>query len=1012
MDPLSFTASLMTVSGVTIMTSKLVYRLRDKVKNAPKDVGDLLEQLQTFQELLEELQAQLQDFQDNTAAQSKLLQIWGQSVAHMQRDVESLHTKLSKLEQLLKKKSLGSRVLLSARQILSEKKVAEYQRKIDTHCGVLTCIKAEVCDQKLSRLTQTAIQLGNENRAGFQTISTQVSQATGQLGAEANAGFSNVSSDLKSAKLASDVMHRALQSRMDDYAHRGDVVRQNVDEIRCKQMRAIEVNEAGFQAVQSALVTAASFNREGHESTHTMLRQQETLMQRLGKQLAFGNSNECVRSPHGRSDEWGSTTPMTTVYWKTLYHSLPIGKLCISIEQTRQCEGSENSASPESTESNIVVTFVPPKWLTCLAVDYRMKLGYNSIGDQWHWGANLRPLTVNQNPFVIDALETVDFEAIQKSFREGLIRPTDYVLCHGRVQHWYTLLKLWPPERINYNIRSLLSYMAEKGLPGQEHLLCQILWSLQAARSPTLTTDMLQNFIRIYYQHGGSLFAGRFHENRNQSSILANISFTYGLSIWKWFSESLLHSAESWTVDELSSFGICLLGTVAQANSGFRTRLRTYVSSYRSPFLAAGTIYADSLFESTFGIASVLSHFHRLDEIESRQFLAALCRAVTPSMLRPFIDTGIDLNDYQNRANMLGNAAAVGNLDIVRMLMERGANGALALTSFIAYGWELSDGLYKYLLELLVENARPTSFNMDGDALTAVIESPRALSAHPKALEILLHQKVFSDELIKNYCKSFNCNYMCMAIRNRLGSVVELLLQHRAYANTTSIWLIVSVEYGAASCTEALIQHGADVNFVNGAGRSALQVARSNVTAPHPRIFSHHKEFYDGYREVTAEEDAETLAVVERAVRLKLQSTDDLTVHEPSCELEPQFLKQSGEAVPAPHNIFEKAFGSLLTYYRRPLLGRYSSCLYYEIGDLWSLSFYEALLMRFFYAVSIILLLALEMIAFVQGRKRIRMPSRTVLSAVALLLLAFIWEARYWSIIDQAGLLAKHSWRA
>ena len=146
MDPLSFTASLMTVSGVTIMTSKLVYKLREKVKNAPKDVGDLLEQFQTFQELLQELQTQLQDFQGNAAAQSKLLQIWGQSVAHMQRDVETLHTKLIKLEQLLKKKSLSSRVLLSARHMLSEKKVAEYQRKIDTHCRVLACIKEIVCE--------------------------------------------------------------------------------------------------------------------------------------------------------------------------------------------------------------------------------------------------------------------------------------------------------------------------------------------------------------------------------------------------------------------------------------------------------------------------------------------------------------------------------------------------------------------------------------------------------------------------------------------------------------------------------------------------------------------------------------------------------------------------------------------------------------------------------------------------------------------------------------------------
>ena len=146
MDPLSFTASLMTVSGVTIMTSKLIYTLRERVKNAPKDVGDLLEQLQIFQELLEELQKQLQDSGNNTAAQSKLLQIWGQSVAHMQRDVKSLHTKLSKLEKLLRKKSLGSKVLLLARRMLSEKDIAEYQKKIDTHCGVLTCIKATVCE--------------------------------------------------------------------------------------------------------------------------------------------------------------------------------------------------------------------------------------------------------------------------------------------------------------------------------------------------------------------------------------------------------------------------------------------------------------------------------------------------------------------------------------------------------------------------------------------------------------------------------------------------------------------------------------------------------------------------------------------------------------------------------------------------------------------------------------------------------------------------------------------------
>lgn len=324
--------------------------------------------------------------------------------------------------------------------------------------------------QKLSKLAQNTIQLGNDNSAGFQTISSQVLQATGHLEAEARAGFSNVSSDLQTAKVASDEMHRALQSRLDIHAQRGDVVRQNVDEIRCKQMKAIEVNETGFQAVKSALVTAASFSREGHESTHAMLREQRTLMQRLGNHLTFGASDNCARAPRSGPDKWGSTAPMTTVYWKTFYHNLPIGYLRISLDRSQDSKGSEDSTTPESTESNIEVTFVPPKWLTCLAVEYRMKLVYNFIGDQWHWGANLRPLTVNQNPFVIDALETVNLEGIQKSFREGLLHPTDYVLIgDSDLRPWYMVRSSYEGCSGTYltKLPSLLVYMAENGLPGQ-----------------------------------------------------------------------------------------------------------------------------------------------------------------------------------------------------------------------------------------------------------------------------------------------------------------------------------------------------------------------------------------------------------------------------------------------------------------------------------------------------------------------------------------------------------------
>ena len=309
--------------------------------------------------------------------------------------------------------------------------------------------------QKLSGLTQNTIQLGNENKEGFQRISSQVLQATDHLEAQARDGFSDISSDLKSTKSASDRMLRDLQSRIDDNVERNDLVHQTVDEVRGEQVRTIEMTNLGFQAVRSALVTAVSSNREEHHSTHTMLRRQEILMQRLGNHLAFGNSKICVRSSRTRSDIWGPITPKSTFYWKTRYHSLPLGILRISICQARKYKGAENSASPDSTESNIEVTFVPPKWLTCLAIDYRMKLSYNSIEDQWHWGVNMRPLTVNQNPFVINALKSFDLRAIQKSFRDGLIRPTDYVLdSWGDILEWY---KVRLSDILTYDVLNLPS---------------------------------------------------------------------------------------------------------------------------------------------------------------------------------------------------------------------------------------------------------------------------------------------------------------------------------------------------------------------------------------------------------------------------------------------------------------------------------------------------------------------------------------------------------------------------
>ena len=145
MEPLSFAASLIAVVSLVTTSSKKIHDLRGKLQNAPKDVENLLEQVQTFESLLVELNTQLQDHRNNVTPQETLQQVWGSSLAQMQRDVQNLQNVLSKVESLVKKKSKSSKILVLARQMLSEKEVEQYRKKIDTHCGTLTNIQAVVC---------------------------------------------------------------------------------------------------------------------------------------------------------------------------------------------------------------------------------------------------------------------------------------------------------------------------------------------------------------------------------------------------------------------------------------------------------------------------------------------------------------------------------------------------------------------------------------------------------------------------------------------------------------------------------------------------------------------------------------------------------------------------------------------------------------------------------------------------------------------------------------------------
>lgn len=466
-----------------------------------------------------------------------------------------------------------------------------------------------------------------------------------------------------------------------------------------------------------------------------------------------------------------------------------------------------------------------------------------------------------------------------------------------------------------------------------------------------------------------------------------------------WIPDLLLDAPGMWLVDELSSLQICLIGTLARANAVFSSRLKKKLASYPSPASSYRTPSADHLFEVFFSKNSIESHFCALEGHMMYKFLSLLCRTGSVSMVKPFIDIGVDVNGCDYPWNLLGHAAAGGNMDIVYMLLEAGANGSLAISDFLNQSKHLSEAVFGRLLTILMENARHVPFEDWNDPLRAVIRSRRAICSCPKAPKILLDRKCYIKEGFGEGVNEtdFRDSYMYEAILTGNASIVDLLLQNGARADTqishsfnchgfwfqSCTWLTFAVIHRDAACADVLIRHGADVTALDGAGRSAIHCARNHALALYARL--------EWDKMITAYEDTETLAVVERAFHLKFHGTKSIE----------DFLESSDETAPQPPSRLEnfklvlqktsrKVLETLLTPTQTELLLDHIQRLHHDTRKIWSLPFHQALIMRSMYVLSYAILLACEIQAFIKGHKRIPMPSRFVLSALAFLALVLI----------------------
>jgi hypothetical protein len=91
-----------------------------------------------------------------------------------------------------------------------------------------------------------------------------------------------------------------------------------------------------------------------------------------------------------------------------------------------------NSIAAEKRSHNhrarYILAFIPPPWLSYVVLQWELQMCRTIGGGLPGINLSLTPISYNPNPELKAAITNFDIAALQGLFREGVARPTDYVL--------------------------------------------------------------------------------------------------------------------------------------------------------------------------------------------------------------------------------------------------------------------------------------------------------------------------------------------------------------------------------------------------------------------------------------------------------------------------------------------------------------------------------------------------------------------------------------------------------
>ena len=344
----------------------------------------------------------------------------------------------------------------------------------------------------------------------------------------------------------------------------------------------------------------------------------------------------------------------------------------------------------------------------------------------------------------------------------------------------------------------------------------------------------------------------------------------------------ILHYSQPWVVEDLGSSSVWYIGILAYSERTFFRVLRSCLRSERSVPKISNANVAEDILHSVFGIDTIVSQVLDASVKERSRFIRTIIKKGTASMLEPFVDAGLNLDEGNIFQTYLSLAAEFGKLDFFNILVDAGANCARAISNVCHHADNLEDPVFKSLLSILLDRATADAgYTSDSrfncfDALHSFLVSDRAMDVQPDGPAILLKKGIFCRGKVVGTGEIFvHSDYAVAAILCNRPASLKFLLEHGTpwdlpigemhpthiswqelypiYTRWQELYLIyihweelhnytlltLAVELGHITCVDTLLKHASNptnsIVHPDGRGQSALQLAISAAAAPHPR---------------------------------------------------------------------------------------------------------------------------------------------------------------------------------